>query len=291
LDELTGFLVVDKPRGPTSRDAVNRLQRTLPRGVKLGHTGTLDPMATGVLVLCLGQATRLASQVQAMGKGYTATVKLGATSTTDDAEGNITPVNDTAVPAGDIEAALLRFTGVIQQAPPAYSAIKVQGQRAYALARRGEGVELAEREVHVKSITLDGCVWPELHLTIECGKGTYIRSLARDIGAALGCGGHLTALRRTHVGLFDVQHAVPPEASIETIRAHLRPLRDAVPDWPTLVLNADEARRYCCGQRLSLPHLSGDVAVLDAAGKLLGLGRVQDGALHGVLVLAQHSAG
>ena len=204
-----GLLVVDKPSGITSRDLVNQVQRLLPRTVKIGHTGTLDPLATGVLVLCIGAATKQAAIIQGLGKSYRARIRLGARSNTDDADGVVTVQDDTLIPnETKIDEALQPFLGRIMQRPPAYSAVKVGGRRAHALARRGQTVEISPRWVQIDSIRRLNFDWPMLDLEIECGKGTYIRSLARDLGERLGVGGLIQSLRRTRVGPFKEDHAV-----------------------------------------------------------------------------------
>jgi tRNA pseudouridine55 synthase len=274
---VDGLIVLDKPTGITSRDAVNALQRTLPRKTKIGHSGTLDPLATGVLVVCIGHATRLADYVQALGKTYAATVRLGATSDTDDADGTITPMSDNPVSLAQIEAVLPQFVGPIQQRPPAYSALKVDGQRAHSLARRGREVELAERTVDVKSIHFEGFAWPHLTLSIACGKGTYIRSLARDIGLSLGCGGYVEQLRRTSVGRFTAEMGVSVEATQKELRERMLPMQIAVAERPTWTTTPDEARRFRCGQRLKFDHPDAGVAVLSESGELIGLAQVVDG--------------
>src|SRR4051812_48814027 len=198
---MNGLLVIDKPGGMTSRDVGNRVQRWFPRKTKIGHTGTLDPLATGVLVVCVGAATRLADFVQAMGKTYAARFRLGATSTTDDADGEVT-VNAAAVPPtrDQIGAAIPAFLGLVEQVPPAFSALKLDGRRAHELARSGKDVQLAARTVRIDAIRVRAYEWPFLDVEIDCGKGTYIRSIARDLGAKLGCGGMVETLRRTRVG-------------------------------------------------------------------------------------------
>src|SRR5688572_19173855 len=196
-----GLLVLDKPAGLTSREGVDRALRWFPRGTRVGHTGTLDPLATGVLVLCVGVATRLTEYVQAMGKTYFTTVRLGARSDTDDADGTVTPVEGARPPGREeLERCLGGFVGEIEQVPPAYSAAKVSGARAYDLARRGREVSLAARRVRVDGIDLLRYDYPEADLEVRCGKGTYVRSLARDLGERLGCGGLVQVLRRTRVG-------------------------------------------------------------------------------------------
>ena len=225
---MNGFLVIDKPGGMTSRDCVNRVQRWFPRKTKIGHTGTLDPLATGVLVLCIGAATKLADRVQAMPKQYETRIRLGATSNTDDADGEIVEAPVTAIPTrGDLESALARFTGEIEQLPPQFSALKVAGVRAYDSARRGIEVELKPRLVRVDAIELIGYEWPWLDLRIDCGKGTYIRSIARDLGALFGVGGLVQTLRRTRVGCFKVEQGIGVDAAPDAGIAALLPL-DAI---------------------------------------------------------------
>ena len=253
--------MIDKPTGMTSRDAVNYVERTLPRGTKVGHTGTLDPLATGVLVVCVGQATRLADDVQAMGKGYTATVRLGATSSSDDADGEVTDVVGAPVPTRDeVEAACARLVGVVVQLPPQVSALKIDGRRAHDLARKGVAVPVQPRTVHVKSIAVTRYEWPHVELAVECGKGTYIRSIARDLGDALGCGGYVTALRRMHVGPFDAGQGVGVDANLATLTACLRPMADAVCDLVTTRVSEGEAKALFQGQTLATT-LVGRVAV------------------------------
>ena len=258
---MNGLLVVDKPGGMTSRDAVNYIERTLPRGTKVGHTGTLDPLATGVLVVCVGQATRLADDVQAMGKGYTATVRLGATSSSDDADGDVTDVADARVPSrAEVEAACDQLVGLIEQLPPRVSALKIDGRRAHDLARKGQEVPLKSRKVLVKFIAITGYDWPTLGVAVECGKGTYIRSIARDLGDALGCGGYVTALRRTHVGPFAAVQGVSVDASLATLTASLRPMADGVRDLPAVHVSEGEAKALFQGQTLGTT-IVGRVAV------------------------------
>lgn len=288
-DALNGLLVLDKPRGPTSRDAVNRVQRLLPRGTKIGHTGTLDPLATGVLVVCLGPATRLAEYVQNMNKSYRTTVLLGHTSDTNDADGQVTPTADARpVPREVVESALTRFVDVIDQVPPAFSAAKVAGKRAHALARAGEIVELRPRRVMIYSTTFLSYDWPRLELDVHCGKGTYIRSLARDLGAALGCGGLVEVLRRTAVGPFTPDQAVPTSADLTGLVTRLIPPEQAVSELPRVQLaTAREAERFRSGQAVACGsgELVGDVGVFDAAGRLVGVGAAGGGGVRPVKVV------
>ncbi|MBI1371212.1 MAG: tRNA pseudouridine(55) synthase TruB [Phycisphaera sp.] len=214
---LHGLLIVDKPLGVTSMD-VCRVVRRRAGNCKTGHAGTLDPLATGVLIVCLGNATKAVDQLMGQTKVYETTVDLSAFTNTDDAEGEREPVDIAAPPSeADVRAALDDLTGDIQQAPPLYSAIKVNGQRAYKLARQGSDIELPKRPVRIDRIDLLRYDWPMLDLRITCGKGTYIRSLARQIGEALGTGGYLTALRRTAIGEYTIDMATPLDDIAEPI--------------------------------------------------------------------------
>jgi tRNA pseudouridine55 synthase len=272
---MHGFLNIDKPAGPTSHDVVARVRR-LSRQKRVGHAGTLDPAATGVLVVALGAATRLIEYVQdATAKRYRAVVRLGVTTTTDDAEGQIT--RTAPVPSLDpseLEAALAPFRGPIMQTPPMYSALHHQGRRLHELAREGVTVERAARPVTIERLDLLSWSPPLLTLDIVCGKGTYIRALARDLGEALGCGAHLQALRRTAVGAFVIADAVPLDALVPdqedgghaspgipgplapgpsqvTVSAALLPPECAVADWPALDLSAAEAQQIRNGQAIA----------------------------------------
>ena len=246
-----GLLVIDKPGGTTSRAAVTRVQGWFPRGTRIGHAGTLDPLATGVLVCCLGQATRLTEYVQRMEKTYGAGLLLGARSDTDDAEGSITPVSGISVPAlEDINKHLREFLGAIDQVPPDYSAAKVTGRRAYELARQGKEVALQARTVQIYGSDLLAYSFPHLEIEVRCGKGTYIRSLARDLGERLGCGALIETLRRTRIGPFRVEDAIGLDLSGETARSRLLPVAEAVADLPRLVLETTEIARLRQGQRI-----------------------------------------
>jgi len=213
---LCGLLVIDKPLGWSSMGVVRKVRGAAggkvkgPNKLKVGHAGTLDPLATGVLVVCLGKATKCVDQLMGQGKVYEATIDLSAFTASDDAE---MPREEVAVEVPptveQIDAALLRQTGLIQQVPPNFSAIHVDGQRAYKAARQGEMLEMKSREVRVDAIERLAYDWPRLEVRIACGKGTYIRSIARDLGKLLGTGGHLTALRRTAVGAYTVDRSFP----------------------------------------------------------------------------------
>jgi tRNA pseudouridine55 synthase len=281
---MKGLLVIDKPGGMTSRDVVNRVQRWFPKGTKIGHTGTLDPLATGVLVVCVGAATRLADLVQGMGKTYRSRFRLGARSDTDDADGTVTPGPGAAPPTEDqVKAALDTFVGEIEQVPPAYSALKVSGVRAHDLARRGKEVPLAPRTVRVDAVRLLAYDWPFADVEIDCGKGTYIRSIARDLGNKLACGGLVETLRRTRVGPFTVEQGIGVDASPEEVRTRLLPMAAAVAHLPHVVLDDGRVWKFVNGQlfdaRDVLPRASigCQLAVVNHMGNLVGIAVQHEG--------------
>jgi tRNA pseudouridine55 synthase len=273
---MNGLLVLDKPPGVTSRDAVNVAQRWFLRGTKLGHTGTLDPLATGVLVLCVGQATRLAEYVQAMPKTYRSRFLLGSRSDTDDADGTVAPTGAQHVPTADeVRSALDGFLGEIDQIPPAYSAAKVSGARSYDLAREGRAAPLAARRVRVDAIRVLDYAWPHLEVEIDCGKGTYVRSIARDLGEKLGCGGLVATLRRLRVGPFEAGAGLGLDADATTARSRLLPMAAAVGGLPSVRLGADALERLQRGQAVAGGSFAAgtEVAVLDGAGVLRAVAR------------------
>jgi tRNA pseudouridine55 synthase len=251
-----GLLNVNKPRGMTSRDAVNRVER-LVRPAKAGHAGTLDPLATGVLVICVGQATRLIRFVQQMRKRYRTTFLLGHTSETDDVEREVIAIPNSIVPTrAMIDGVLPQFIGDIQQRPPTHSAIKIDGRRAYDLARKGKDFELAARTVTIHRIEVLRYEYPELDLDIECGSGTYIRALGRDLGAALGTAAVMSALDRTAIGRFSVEQAIPfDRISSETLLQNLQPAASATSDLTTLKLEELQIVELRHGRPIPLPPL------------------------------------
>ncbi|NMC20528.1 MAG: tRNA pseudouridine(55) synthase TruB [Thermogutta sp.] len=270
-----GILCLNKPPGITSRDAVNIVQR-LARPLKVGHAGTLDPAAQGVLVVCVGRATRLIPFIHELPKSYLATFLLGRSSPTDDMEAEVTPFEGGNIPALDaVRAALPRFLGRIEQRPPDYSAVKIAGRRAYDLARRGKTVELRPRTVEIYRIELIRYEYPELELRVECGSGTYIRALGRDLAIALGTRAVMAALLRTAIGEFRVENAVAPRAlDRENWQAFLRPAREAVRHLPSLRPPEDDLRRLRNGGMipvdLTLP-VGTRIAVLDKQNELVGI--------------------
>jgi tRNA pseudouridine55 synthase len=286
---MHGLLVLDKPRGRTSRDTLNRAKSWFPRKTKLGHTGTLDPLATGVLVVCVGSATRLAEFVQAMGKSYDARIRLGATSSTDDADGDV-QVNETAVPPSRtaIDDVLKDFVGTIEQLPPSISALMVGGHRAHELARKGKDVPLIARPVVVESLRVLNYEWPFLDVSIDCGKGTYIRSIARDLGEKLGVGGLVQTLRRTRVGPFRAEDGVGLEASTEEVRAKLQPATVAIAGMPRVRISIETEERFRRGAPVESPPDSprGEVAVMGDADRFIGIGWI-DSDLRPRIVLAK----
>lgn len=268
-------LLVDKPGGLTSHDVVARARRILGTR-KVGHAGTLDPMATGLLVLGVEGATRLLTFVVGLDKTYEATIRLGQATDTDDADGAITSTADASgLTAARLDAAIAPLTGRISQVPSTVSAIKVAGRRAYELARAGEHVELRAREVTVSRFEVraerrTGAL-VDLDVVVDCSSGTYIRALARDLGAALGVGGHLTALRRTRIGVFDVADAAPVDDPAATA---LSPAAAAVAVLGRLEVTADEARDLRHGKRLvgAAARIPGaHAAAVDPAGTLVGV--------------------
>lgn len=287
---MNGLLVIDKPGGMTSRDALNRVQKWFPRRTKIGHTGTLDPLATGVLVACIGSATRLADLVQAMGKSYHSRFRLGATSDTDDADGTVR-IAETVVDPGRaaLDAALGTFLGTIDQLPPAYSALKVGGRRAHDLARGGEDVPLAPRSVAVSAIRVLNYSWPLLDVEIDCGKGTYIRSIARDLGARLGIGGMVETLRRTRVGPFTAECAIGLDAPMAEALSKLLPPIAAVERMPTATIGEADEAKLRHGQPVAVPEGEAErVVVVNGRGELVGIGERNGGLLHPRILLPAH---
>ena len=251
-----GFLNLYKPAGITSMAALRRVKRATGQRRKVGHAGTIDPLAEGVLPICFGQATRLMEDVVSGRKRYRMAMRLGATSTTYDAEGDIT---ESAYPAEitrrEIETALVNFVGRIEQVPPMYSAIKVDGRRLYELARAGKEVERAPRPVQVYEIHIDEISLPYLRLTVDCGKGTYLRSIAHDLGQALGCGGYVTELCRLSCGRFKAEHGVTLEGLEDSAaegdwRVHLQPVDWALRDYPAFRVTSDQATFIKHGQAI-----------------------------------------
>ncbi|HVO00613.1 MAG TPA: tRNA pseudouridine(55) synthase TruB [Candidatus Cybelea sp.] len=298
--KVDGWVILDKPAGITSTAAVAAVKRLFD-AQKAGHGGTLDPLATGILPIALGEATKTVPFVMDGEKTYRFTLTFGEARSTDDAEGEVTARSDRRPSDAEIEAILPRFQGEITQVPPAFSAIKVQGERAYDLAREGEVVELQPRTVLVHEIRLAERPDPD-HAVIEvrCGKGTYMRALARDIAVALGTVGHVAALRRTGVGPFTEAGAI----SLDPLKAlghspaafkHVLPIETALDDIPALALSAAEATRLRSGQPVGLLHrldrdrirgfTPGDMVCAMSEGRLVALTRFEAGELVPVRVM------
>ena len=288
--KLDGILLFDKPRGLSSNQALQRV-RHLFRAEKAGHTGSLDPLATGLLPVCFGEATKIAGGLLGARKAYDTVARLGIVTDTDDAEGQ--PLRERPVSAftiGQIDAALQTLTGRIRQRPPIYSALKRGGEPLYAKARRGEVVEVEEREVDVHAFELqsaadllDGGV-PLLRLHIECGSGTYVRSLVRDLGELLGCGAHVAELRRLWVDPFREPRMWTLEAlqalaerGERSLDACLLPIESGMTAWPVVPVTPAQAQRLGRGQALNGEFQpTGAVALFDERGRALGLGEVDD---------------
>ena len=287
---VNGWLIFDKPRGMTSTQAVTKVKR-LYQAAKAGHAGTLDPLATGVLPLALGEATKTVPFVVEGSKQYRFTVRFGAETDTDDADGKVVASSETRPTRAEIAAELPSFTGEIEQVPPRYSALKVDGARAYELARDDEDFELAARRVSIDSLTLidhpdpDHCV-----LEAHCGKGTYVRALARDLGRALGALGHVEQLRRTRVGPFGEERAITlsalealAEGGHEALLTALLPVETALCDIPVLAIAGPDADRLRRGQPVLLrgrdaPIVEGTVYAT-SRGTLVAVGEVSRGEL------------
>ncbi len=293
---MDGLLIVDKPQGISSHDVVAHGRRAI--GTRaIGHAGTLDPMATGVLVLCINKATRLSEYLLGEDKFYTGVIRLGQRTNTDDAEGEVLEersVDDAAITDEALASAVAQFRGPIMQVPPQFSAIKRDGKRAYALARAGESVELAARPVTIHHIELKRLpsesslqTLQTLQIDVACSAGTYIRSLARDIGALLGCGGHLSALRRTKAGSFDQSQAIPL-ARLAEWREHILPMDRAVEHFVAVHLDAQGARAMTQGQSVADVNVAQDglCRVYDAQGSFLAIGQVTSRVLKPVKVFA-----
>ncbi len=269
-----GILNLNKPSGMTSRQAVDRVARFV-RPSKAGHAGTLDPLASGVLVVCVGPATKLIQYVQQTPKRYLATFLLGRQSPTEDAEGEITVLPDAPVPTLDlVHTAAKHFVGQIEQRPPAYSAIKVQGQRAYRLARRGQTVELKPRPITVESLTVVRYDYPELVVDLCCSAGTYVRSLGRDLAETLDTAAVMSKLVRTAVGPFRLETATAVnDLTPGNLAQALQPARMAVPGLPSRTVSPSEISELSHGRSIPgrMPEGTQEVAALDEAGMLVAI--------------------
>ncbi|MBA2319442.1 MAG: tRNA pseudouridine(55) synthase TruB [Euzebyales bacterium] len=290
--QMDGVLVVDKPAGMTSHDVVAIVRKAAGQR-KVGHAGTLDPDATGVLVVCLGRATRLVPYLQASRKTYAARLRLGVTTTTLDAAGDVVSERDASgVDEAAFCDALQRFVGDIEQVPPMVSAVRVGGERLHAKARRGEVVEREPRPVTIHDIVLsdfDAGPPPEAAFLVTCSPGTYVRTLAADVGERLGVGAHLVGLRRLGSGRFTLEEAVPLGA-VQQLGARgglaqaLVPMAEAVADYPTVVVTAAGAQALGFGRRIGRTGHEGPVAALSSAGRLLAMVVDEEGAARPLVV-------
>jgi tRNA pseudouridine55 synthase len=288
---IDGVLLLDKPPGMTSNAALQKA-RWLFSAAKAGHTGTLDPMATGLLPLCFGEATKFAGELLHADKRYAATVRLGLRTDTSDAEGRVLETRPVAVTREQVASVLARFRGEILQVPPMHSALKRNGRPLYEYARQGIELVRTPREVIIHSLDLRAFAGDELVFDVDCSKGTYVRTLAQDIGEALGCGGHLTALRRIRIGSLRLEQAVALEElasmSPEARESLLLPADALLSSLPRLDLDGVAAQRFGHGQTLAgWGTFEGRVRVYDDGGRFLGLGHAgPDGRLAPVRLIA-----
>ena len=287
---LDGVLLLDKPVGLSSNDALIRAKR-LYLAKKAGHTGTLDPLASGLLPLCFGEATKFSQDLLEADKTYEATMRLGIRTTTGDAEGEAIETRDVTCDRAAVEQALVQFRGEIVQVPPMYSALKRDGKPLYEYARAGQTVEREGRQVTIHVLEVLACALPDVTFRVTCSKGTYVRTLAEDIGEVLGCGAHLVMLRRTGVGALTLADSVTLDALSDALPderdAWIQPVDALLSTFPSVQLDADATRRFLHGQRLRLADLAVDESVLQGTrarvysseGKLLGVARVGEGVL------------
>ena len=289
---MYGLLNLDKPQGWTSRDVVNRIGRLVGKRVKVGHAGTLDPLATGVLVVCVGPATRLVPWIHDHSKSYLAGFQFGLRSDTDDITGQVETVARPELTAANVESCLPEFIGMISQIPPAYSAIKVNGKRAYAAARQGENVTLQARDVAVHGIEMVAFDGQHLRLNIECGSGTYIRSIGRDLARRLGTEAVMTDLVRTRIGTFSVDDAWDVASlNKERVAQALRPPLEMLTQLPPIQLGDEEISRLGNGQVLApnekilLHPIGATLALLNHAGELFAIGERNERGLAPKIVL------
>ena len=281
--DVNGWVVLDKPIGITSTHAVSRLKRIY-NGKKAGHAGTLDPLASGILPIAFGEATKTVPYVQDGEKGYRFTVAWGAETNTDDADGSVVASSELRPERGAIEAQLPRFLGTVEQRPPAFSAIKIAGERAYDLAREGELVEIAPRAVTIHALTISTHHGGSTTFETRCGKGTYVRAIARDLGRALGCYGHVTALRRTRVGPFVEADSVPLAAleEADTAAASLRRVEAGLGELTRILVDRSDAARLRRGQSMLLRGADAPPqgeAYAACSGVVIAIGAIEHGEL------------
>ncbi len=278
-NRINGWLVLDKPLGMTSAQAVARVKRLL-KPEKIGHAGTLDPLASGVLPLALGEATKTVPYMMDAAKAYAFSVSWGAETTTDDKEGSITQQSDKRPSEAEISAILAHFIGDIEQLPPQFSALKVDGKRAYELARSGQEVDIKPRRIHVSSLKITHH-HGDTDFICHCGKGTYIRSLGRDMGRLLGCFGHISLLRRLKVGIFEENHAISLEKIEEMVHksdlGFVRPVASALDDIPAVSVTSRQSAMLKAGQFVSTDYIDMDTAAAYEQGALVAIVSVEGG--------------
>ncbi len=286
---INGWVIVDKAVGPTSTDMVGKV-RGLFQAAKAGHAGTLDPLATGILPIALGEATKVIAHVFDAPKEYRFTVKWGEARSTDDREGDILVRSDARPTRAEIEAVLPDYIGEVSQRPPAFSAIKVDGERAYDLARDGRPPELAPRTVWIESLTILGTPDPDhTEFALRCGKGTYVRAVARDLGEQLGCFGHIAALRRTAVGPFRESDAISLDMLGElrhkgALDEARLPVEAALVDIPAVAVTGSEAERLRCGQSIRVPSSKEGTIYITSEKLLVAMAQIDNGQVRPVRV-------
>lgn len=283
---MNGILLVDKPQGWTSNDVVIKLKGVMHQR-RIGHSGTLDPMATGLLAVFLGRATRAVAFSEAQTKRYIASLRLGITTDTQDITGNVLNDKKVDITQERLEECAKEFTGDIVQIPPMYSAVKVNGQRLYKIARNGGEVERAGRNIRIDSISVIGHDGDDYVLDITCSKGTYIRTLCNDIGAALGCGGCMSALRRVRIGSFSVDNAfsieqIQQKAAEGDAESLIIPVDTLFSEYPQFIADERQERKIRCGNDTPCTATDGKYRVYSGSGEFLMLGRAENGRMYTV---------
>jgi tRNA pseudouridine55 synthase len=271
-------LIVDKPKGVTSFEVVKKIRKLLPKNIKVGHTGTLDPLATGILIISIGKATRLSEYLIKQDKCYRVKGQFGISSDTYDIDGNVKKVNCPKIEEKDLLETLDKFKGEIEQIPPLYSAIRIKGKRAYELARKGKDFEISPRRVRIYSLELEEFNYPFFSIKVCCSSGTYVRSLIHDIGRSFGCDAVVVGLRRTKVGNITEDTAVPlDKIDRESLRKYLLSPEKVLP-FPVLRLSSEDGTKFINGIRLRI-NLADGYRLVYSGNRFLGVGRVEAGVL------------
>ena len=275
---MNGIVIIDKPMGWTSQDVVSKLRGAL-KTRRIGHGGTLDPMATGVLPVFVGRGTRGVEFFEHAEKTYEATLRLGVTTDTEDTSGTVLEEKKVHISEAEILEILPRFRGKIQQIPPMYSALKVNGQKLYDLARKGKEVERQPREIEIFKLECLEFKGNEVKLLVHCSKGTYIRTLCKDIGAALGCGGCMAALRRVTAGEYTIEEAIPLQTLVDCAdpEQYLRPVDSMFRNYPAVTLTANQEKRCRNGNAFSVTHPDGTYRAYGQSGEFLMLAKAENG--------------